>query len=60
MQVSAGSGVRVEIDGGLASKDTADLVEPSGVFESSNYGASVKKINVTGSIGLASFAIERY
>lgn len=60
LQVPSGSGVRAEIDGGLASKDMADLVESGGVYESPNYVAAAKKVTVTGSIGLASFTIERY
>lgn len=60
LQIPAGSGVRAQIDGGLASKHMADLVESVGAYESSNYATATKKITVTGSIGLASFTIERY
>lgn len=60
LQVPASSGVRAEIDGGLASRDMADLIELGDVYESSNYGVAAKKIIVIGSFGLASFTIERY
>jgi len=60
LQVPSASGIRAQIDGGLASRDMSDLIKFGDVYESPNYTAAAKKITVTGSIGLASFTIERY
>jgi hypothetical protein len=61
LRIPAGTGVRVELDDGVSSKDLDGLEEKSeGVYETSNYQAAEKKVTVTGSIGATSFKISRY
>lgn len=61
VQIPASSGVQLRIDGGLSSNHLADLVKvDKNTYESANYQTSTKKINITSSIGVSSFTIERY
>lgn len=61
LQVPKDSGVQLQFEGGLSSKQLSDLNETSdGKYESSDYAKSLNKITVNCKIGVSSFAIERY
>lgn len=61
IRVPNNSGVRLTLDGGLNSKELADLKGTTeNTYESVNYDSADKKINITGNIGVSSFKIERY
>jgi hypothetical protein len=55
------SGIRVEIDGGLSSRNLEGLVDRgNGIFETENYDTADKKITITVKSGLSSFELTRY
>lgn len=61
IRVPRNSGVSVRFEGGLSSKDFADLKEVSeGYYRSDEYEAASKKIDMIIDAGLASFKLERY
>jgi len=61
LQVPKNSGVQLQFEGGLSSKQLSDLGETSdGKYESPDYTKSLNKITVNCKIGVSSFAIERY
>jgi len=61
LQVPKDSGVQLQFEGGLSSKQLSDLSEISeGKYESSDYAKSKNKITVNCKIGVSSFVIERY
>ncbi len=61
VRIPLNSGVKLNMDSGLISKELADLIETSsGVYQSSNYSDSKNIVNITAKLGVASFKIERY
>jgi len=61
LRVPSNVGVRLKLEGGLATKELSDLTETTkDTFESLNYPQSQKQINITAKIGVSSFTIERY
>ncbi|OGL22409.1 hypothetical protein A2707_03745 [Candidatus Saccharibacteria bacterium RIFCSPHIGHO2_01_FULL_45_15] len=61
LRVPKDSGVRVESEGGLSSKNFEDIYEVSnGVYESKDYNQAAKKITIISDVGASSIKIERY
>lgn len=61
VKIPAKVGVRLKIEGGLSSKQLADLTETSkGIYQSANASSSSKLINITAKVGVSTFTIERY
>lgn len=61
VRIPRNSGVRLELDGGLTSKNLADLSDlGSDKYESPDYSQSAKKVVIKAKVGVASFTIERY
>ena len=61
MHIPKNSGVRVEIEGGVSSKEFEGLKNKGdGIYESSNYASAERKVKITGDIGATSFKIDRY
>lgn len=55
------TGVSLKIDGGLNSKQLADLVEVgANNYQSPGYDAAPKHINITSKVGVSSLTIQRY
>jgi hypothetical protein len=61
MHIPKDSGVRVEIDGGVSSREFEGLDKKGdGIYESPDYAAAEKKVIITGSTRATSFEIIRY
>lgn len=61
VRVPKHSGIKLEIDGGITSKDVANLTKVDGEkYQSDNYDAARNKIVIEAELGLASFTLERY
>jgi hypothetical protein len=61
LHIPKSTGVRVEVDGGVSSKDFEGLDKKSdNEYESSNYQTAAHKVTITGDIGATSFTIDRY
>jgi cytochrome c oxidase subunit IV len=61
VRVPTESGVKLVTEGGLSSKELADLkLSSDKTYESNNYDSAISKINITAKIGVSSFTIERY
>lgn len=61
LRVPRESGVRVESEGGLSSKNFEDIDEISNnIYESKDYSQASKKIAITTKVGASSIKIERY
>ena len=61
LKIPKDSGVRLNLDGGMTTNSLADLnLVSDGVYESSNYSKSTKKVDIKCQIGVSSFKIERY
>lgn len=61
LRVPEDSGVRVVLNKGLASQDLPGLNDKGdGRYETDNYETAENKISITGSLGAASFTLERY
>lgn len=61
IRVPAESGVKLFTEGGLSSKELADLKRSGNkTYESNNYDSASQKINISAKIGVSSFTIERY
>lgn len=55
------SGVYMKVDGGLNSKNMADLVSAGdSVYKSNDYDQAKQKINIVSKVGLSSLTVERY
>lgn len=55
------SGVYMKVDGGLNSKNMADLASGGdNIYKSDNYDQAKQKINITSKVGVSSLIIERY
>lgn len=59
IKVPSSSGVSVKIDG-VTSNHLNGLIKKGDRYESANYESAIKKININGQLGLASFTLERY
>ena len=61
VRVPRDSGVKLIYDGGLSSKNIADLDEVSeGVYQSPDYDDAKNAIEIKADVGLSSFTLERY
>lgn len=61
IKVPKGSACRITIDSGLSSRDFSGFEKQAdGTYETSNYGSSVKKININLKGGLSNFEVSRY
>ena len=61
LRLPKNSGVSLKLDGGLNSKNLADLKEVSeDEYRTDNYDSAVKTIDITADAGVASITIERY
>lgn len=61
IKVPQGSGVSLKFEGGLSSKDVADLKETAeGEYRSDDYDTASNKIDIVVDAGLSSLKIERY
>lgn len=61
VRVPKHSGIKLEIDGGITSKDVANLTKVDDEkYQSDNYGSARNKIDIEADLGLASFTLERY
>jgi hypothetical protein len=60
-RIPKSSGVSVRIDGGLVSKQLADLRQVSeGYYETDGFNTAAKQIVINADIGAANFTLERY
>lgn len=61
VRIPQNSGVQLELDGGLTSKNLADLNDlGNDTYESPSYAQAAKKVVIKANVGVASFTIERY
>ena len=61
LRIPENSGVRVEVEAGMSSRDLEGLDEVSeGVHQSKGYDNAAKKVVITGDIGMAKLEIDRY
>ncbi len=61
MRVPKESGIKVELDSGLSSRNLEGLVNKGdGIYETDNFDTATKTIQITGSMGVASFELVRY
>lgn len=55
------SGIKLNLEDGMASKNIADMIEiDDNIYESSDYDVSKNKIDISAKIGISSITVERY